>query len=80
MLYHPLTLSCFSILYMTIPLLTPSTCTVGVAAFAKEHESKGLGTPKVHLSFSLDSSGIVGLVKVTFFVISQLSQCALYLQ
>jgi hypothetical protein len=54
--------------FMTIPLLTPSTCTAGVAAFAKEHESKGLGTPKVHLSFSLDSSGIVGLVKVTFFL------------
>lgn len=35
----------------------------GVAAFAKEHESKGLGAPKVHLNFGLDSSGIVTLIK-----------------
>lgn len=35
----------------------------GVAAFAKEHESKNLGTPKVHLSFGLDTSGLVTLVK-----------------
>lgn len=35
----------------------------GVAAFAKEHEAKGLGVPKVHLSFGLDTSGIVSLVK-----------------
>lgn len=35
----------------------------GVANFAKETASKGLGAPKVHLSFGLDSSGLVQLVK-----------------
>merc|ERR1711918_325415 len=35
----------------------------GVADFAKETESKGLGQPKVHLSFTLDSSGVVSLNK-----------------
>merc|ERR1711871_1847034 len=35
----------------------------GIAEFAKETESKGLGQPKVHLSFSLDSSGVVALNK-----------------
>merc|ERR1711988_605149 len=35
----------------------------GVADFAKEAESKGLGQPKVHLSFTLDSSGVVSLDK-----------------
>merc|ERR1711988_1363224 len=35
----------------------------GVAEFAKETESKGLGQPKVHLSFTLDSSGVVSLNK-----------------
>jgi len=34
----------------------------GVAAFARENDA-GLGTPKVHLSFGLDSSGIVSLLK-----------------
>jgi hypoxia up-regulated 1 len=33
----------------------------GVAEFAKEAAEKGLGVPKVHLSFTLDSSGIVAL-------------------
>ena len=35
----------------------------GVAAFAKEAEGKGLGAPKVHLSFVLDASGMVQLTK-----------------
>ena len=35
----------------------------GVAKFAEETASKGLGSPKVHLSFSLDSSGIAKLNK-----------------
>lgn len=35
----------------------------GVAAFNKEHANKNLGAPKVHLSFGLDSSGLVTLVK-----------------
>ena len=36
----------------------------GVAAFSKEVADKGLNhTPKVHLSFGLDSSGIVTLIK-----------------
>jgi hypoxia up-regulated 1 len=35
----------------------------GVADFAKETSSKGLGAPKVHLSFALDASGIVSLTK-----------------
>merc|ERR1711916_358892 len=35
----------------------------GIAEFAKETESKGLGQPKVHLSFSLDSSGVIALNK-----------------
>jgi hypoxia up-regulated 1 len=35
----------------------------GIKEFAKEVSAKGLGLPKVHLSFSLDSSGIVTLHK-----------------
>jgi len=35
----------------------------GIESFAKESESKGLGTPKVHLSFLLDGNGIVSLTK-----------------
>lgn len=35
----------------------------GVAAFAKEMEEKGLGTPKVSLQFELSSSGTTSLVK-----------------
>ena len=35
----------------------------GIESFAKESESKGLGTPKVHLSFILDGNGIVSLTK-----------------
>ena len=35
----------------------------GIADFAKEHESKDLGSPKVHLSFALDASGVVSLTK-----------------
>ena len=35
----------------------------GIESFAKESESKGLGTPKVHLSFVLDGNGIVSLTK-----------------
>mmetsp|Transcript_12702 Transcript_12702/g.12343 ORF Transcript_12702/g.12343 Transcript_12702/m.12343 type:complete len:926 (+) Transcript_12702:120-2897(+) len=35
----------------------------GIADFAKEHADKDLGAPKVHLSFSLDGSGIVSLSK-----------------
>lgn len=35
----------------------------GIAAFAKENESKGLGAPKVHLSFLLDGNGMVTLTK-----------------
>jgi hypoxia up-regulated 1 len=35
----------------------------GVAAFNKEHANKNLGAPKVHLSFGLDSSGLVTLLK-----------------
>mmetsp|Transcript_70679 Transcript_70679/g.147213 ORF Transcript_70679/g.147213 Transcript_70679/m.147213 type:complete len:782 (-) Transcript_70679:108-2453(-) len=35
----------------------------GIAAFASEHAEKRLGVPKVHLSFGLDSSGIVELLK-----------------
>ena len=46
----------------TDPLLAVYNIT-GVAAFAKEHANKNLGVPKVHLSFALDASGIVSLVK-----------------
>ena len=35
----------------------------GIASFAKEMDDKGLGKPKVHLSFTLDSSGICALTK-----------------
>lgn len=35
----------------------------GIADFAKETASKGLGQPKVHLSFSLDGNGMVTLSK-----------------
>eukprot|EP01039_Chlorochromonas_danica_P006723 gene6723-7432_t len=35
----------------------------GVAAFARESAAKGTGQPKVHLSFSLDASGVAELVK-----------------
>ena len=35
----------------------------GIAAFSKEVAEKGLGEPKVHLSFTLDASGIVSLTK-----------------
>ena len=35
----------------------------GIAAFAEEMAKKGLGKPKVHLSFTLDSSGIAKLTK-----------------
>jgi hypothetical protein len=35
----------------------------GISDFAKETASKGVGAPKVHLSFGLDGSGIVSLVK-----------------
>ena len=38
----------------THPLVAVYNIT-GVADFAKETESKGLGKPKVHLSFALDS-------------------------
>ena len=36
---------------------------LGIAEFAKESASKNLGAPKVHLSFTLDGSGIVTLSK-----------------
>ena len=35
----------------------------GIAEFAEENAGKGLGPPKIHLSFSLDSSGLVLLSK-----------------
>lgn len=35
----------------------------GIADFSKEMEERGLGQPKVHLSFTLDSSGIVTISK-----------------
>jgi len=35
----------------------------GIADFAKEAASKGLGSPRVHLSFTLDSGGVVSLSK-----------------
>lgn len=35
----------------------------GITEFAKEQAEKGLGMPKVHLSFGLDSSGLVQLIK-----------------
>ena len=35
----------------------------GIAEFAKESASRNLGAPKVHLSFSLDGSGVVTLAK-----------------
>jgi hypoxia up-regulated 1 len=35
----------------------------GIAEFAEENSGKGLGAPKVHLSFALDSSGVVTLSK-----------------
>ena len=38
-------------------------CFSGIADFAKESASKNLGAPKVHLSFTLDGSGIVTLSK-----------------
>mmetsp|Transcript_357 Transcript_357/g.348 ORF Transcript_357/g.348 Transcript_357/m.348 type:complete len:927 (+) Transcript_357:193-2973(+) len=46
----------------TAPLLAVYNIS-GIAEFAKESASKGLGQPKVHLSFGLDSSGIVSLTK-----------------
>lgn len=35
----------------------------GVADFARENAPKGLGVPKVHLSFGLDGSGLIQLLK-----------------
>lgn len=35
----------------------------GISEFAKESANKGLGQPKVHLSFNLDTSGIVTLTR-----------------
>lgn len=35
----------------------------GVAAFAREHAALSKGAPKIHLSFSLDNSGMVSLLK-----------------
>lgn len=35
----------------------------GITEFAEENSGKGLGLPKIHLSFALDSSGIVLLSK-----------------
>lgn len=35
----------------------------GIAEFAEENAGKGLGPPKIHLSFNLDSSGLVLLSK-----------------
>jgi hypoxia up-regulated 1 len=35
----------------------------GIASFAKETAPRGLGSPKIHLSFGLDSSGITSLIK-----------------
>mmetsp|Transcript_25466 Transcript_25466/g.42935 ORF Transcript_25466/g.42935 Transcript_25466/m.42935 type:complete len:993 (+) Transcript_25466:61-3039(+) len=35
----------------------------GIAAFSKEMEERGLGVPKVHLSFTLDASGVVSITK-----------------
>jgi hypoxia up-regulated 1 len=35
----------------------------GVAAFAAETENRGAGAPKLHLSFGLDASGVVQLLK-----------------
>ena len=35
----------------------------GISEFAQDTVAKGLGVPKVHLSFSLDSSGVVTLSK-----------------
>ena len=36
---------------------------IGIAEFAKESASRNLGAPRVHLSFTLDGSGIVTLSK-----------------
>ena len=36
---------------------------LGIAEFAKEGAERNLGAPKVHLSFTLDGSGIVTLSK-----------------
>eukprot|EP00595_Chromulina_sp_UTEXLB2642_P002829 CAMPEP_0196761474 /NCGR_PEP_ID=MMETSP1095-20130614/726_1 /TAXON_ID=96789 ORGANISM="Chromulina nebulosa, Strain UTEXLB2642" /NCGR_SAMPLE_ID=MMETSP1095 /ASSEMBLY_ACC=CAM_ASM_000446 /LENGTH=901 /DNA_ID=CAMNT_0042111073 /DNA_START=170 /DNA_END=2875 /DNA_ORIENTATION=- len=46
----------------TNPLIAEYNIT-GIAEFAKETASKGLGVPKIHLSFGLDASGIVTLLK-----------------
>lgn len=46
----------------TDPILVVYNIT-GIAAFADEVAAKGLSAPKVHLSFSIDASGIVSLNK-----------------
>lgn len=46
----------------THPLVAVYNIT-GITDFAQETEGKGLGKPKVHLSFSLDSNGMVFLNK-----------------
>lgn len=52
---------------VTLPAGTDKTIAVynitGVADFAKDAAAKGLALPKVHLSFALDSSGMVTLFK-----------------
>ena len=44
-------------------LTSPHPSHSGIAELAKESIAKGLGAPKVHLSFSLDGSGVVSLSK-----------------
>lgn len=46
----------------TSPLLAVYNIT-GIAEFAEENSDRGLGPPKIHLSFALDSSGMVFLTK-----------------
>ena len=51
------------VFYSLLALVHRFSLIPGIADFAKESNAKGLGPPKVHLSFSLDGSGVVFLSK-----------------
>merc|ERR1711975_152537 len=48
---------------MGVPPLLGVFNITGISEFAQDTAAKGLGVPKVHLSFSLDSSGVITLSK-----------------
>ena len=52
----------FSLIYSNFPIWN-NNYSSGIAEFAKEGAGRNLGAPKVHLSFTLDGSGIVTLSK-----------------